>query len=375
MFFFANIVPAKRSRPARGRKYDGADDVGNVDAESSGVFEFPAPGRRVRQRVGIDTSAMSSIVAPSMTPLEVEGSSASHGSYAVPSPASAVKGFDMSLFRKPGEWKCEACLVKNPPGGDKCLSCETPKPGAGGGGAAVAAGSGELGVTNSTMGGALFARGAVSTTTTTKFTFGAQPSRLESGGSASSAALGHSSAAPTFAFDSQQQQQQQQVKRSSTPHGSYAVPSPAPVVKGFDMSLFRKPGEWKCEACLVKNPPGGNKCLSCETPKLGAEGGGAATVAGGSGEQGVTASTAGGALFAGGALSTTTTTKVSFGAQPARDTEPGDSASSAALGHSLSSSAAPTFAFGSQQYSASDGSNAASAALRLHNAASLKFGV
>ena len=91
MFSFANIVPAKRSRPARGRKYDGADDVGNVDAESSGVFEFPAPGRRVRQRVGIDTSAMSSIVAPSMTPLEVEGSSASHGSYAVPSPAPAVR--------------------------------------------------------------------------------------------------------------------------------------------------------------------------------------------------------------------------------------------------------------------------------------------
>ncbi|CAN0396389.1 unnamed protein product, partial [Ascophyllum nodosum] len=29
MFSFANIVPAKRSRPARGRKYDGADDVGN----------------------------------------------------------------------------------------------------------------------------------------------------------------------------------------------------------------------------------------------------------------------------------------------------------------------------------------------------------
>ncbi|CAN0421101.1 unnamed protein product, partial [Ascophyllum nodosum] len=37
-----------------------------------------------------------------------------------------------------------------------------------------------------------------------------------------------------------------------------------------------------------------------------------------------------------GALSTTTTTKFSFGAQPARDTERDDSASSAALGHSLS---------------------------------------
>ena len=158
--FFANIVPAKRSRPARDIKGDGsghqslappADDVGDVDDESSGGFEFSgqhAPGRRVRQRVRIDTSATSSIVAPSV-PLEVEGSTTSHGSYAVPSPAPAVKDFDMSLFRKPGEWKCEACLVKNPSGGDKCLSCEIPKPGAGGGGAAVAAGSGELGAMSS----------------------------------------------------------------------------------------------------------------------------------------------------------------------------------------------------------------------------------
>ena len=187
MFSFANLVPAKRSRPA-----GGSDDQSLVPA---GGFEFPAPGRRVRQRVGIDTSAsaMSSIVAPSMTPLEMEGSSASHDSSAVPSPAPAVEGFDMSLFIKPGEWKSEACLVKNPPGGDKCLSCETPKPGAGGGGAAAAAGSGELDVRSSTVGGALFARGALSTTTTTKFSFGAQPARdTERDDSASSAALGHS---------------------------------------------------------------------------------------------------------------------------------------------------------------------------------------
>ena len=112
--FFANIVPAKRSRPARDIKGDGsdhqslvpADDVGDVDDESSGGLEFSgqhAPGRRVRQRVRIDTSAMSSIMAPSI-PLEVGGSTTSHGSYAVPSPAPAVKGFGMSLFRKPGEW-------------------------------------------------------------------------------------------------------------------------------------------------------------------------------------------------------------------------------------------------------------------------------
>ena len=250
MFSFANIVPAKRSRPA-----GGSDHQSLVPA---GVFEFPAPGRRVRQRVRIDTSAiaMSSTVAPSMTPLEVEGSS------------------------------------------------ETPKPGAGGGGAAVAAGSGELGATSSTVGGALFSRGALSTTTTTKFSFGAQPARdTEPGDSASSAALCHSissSAASTFAFGSQQYSVSDgsnaasaalrlnnaaplkfgvqgggiatgRITSKADVQNTRATTAPAASTptNGFDMSKFVKPGEWKCEACCVRNPPSAAKCLSCETPKSG----------------------------------------------------------------------------------------------------------
>ena len=37
------------------------------------------------------------------------------------------KLFDMSLFVKPGEWKCDACLVRNAQDVDKFASCETPK--------------------------------------------------------------------------------------------------------------------------------------------------------------------------------------------------------------------------------------------------------
>ncbi|CAN0047355.1 unnamed protein product, partial [Choristocarpus tenellus] len=67
------------------------------------------------------------------------------GSVTVPAPASAVGtaapvGFDMSKFRKPGEWKCEACYVKNGPEDVKCLSCGTPRPGATAG-ASVGSGS------------------------------------------------------------------------------------------------------------------------------------------------------------------------------------------------------------------------------------------
>ena len=223
-----------------------------ADEDSPGVFEFrsvqPRSGRLIRRSPRKLVNHLESYAVPPVEPLEVRDSSAgdshelrgavgdscSRGhSSVVPSPAPAAKGFDMSLFQKPGEWKCETCLVKNPPGGDKCVSCETRKPGgvqAGGGTAASGSGS-----SGSTVGGALFASSAT------------------------------------------------------------VVPSPAPAAKGFDMSLFQKPGEWKCGTCLVKNPPGGDTCVSCETRKPGDVQAGGGTAASGSGSSG---STVGGALFA-----------------------------------------------------------------------------
>lgn len=33
-------------------------------------------------------------------------------------------GFDMSLFAKPGEWRCDCCMVRNPATVDQCVACE-----------------------------------------------------------------------------------------------------------------------------------------------------------------------------------------------------------------------------------------------------------
>ncbi|CAM9341757.1 unnamed protein product, partial [Ascophyllum nodosum] len=199
---FVRPVPAKRSRASRNQNVHVKAPV-PADEDSLGVFEFgsgqPPSGRLMRRSPRKVVNYLESFAVPPVEPLEVLGSSAgdshelrgaagdscSRGhSSVVPSPAPAAKGFDMSLFQKPGEWKCETCLVKNPPGGDKCVSCETSKPG----GATAASGSESSGFfAGSTVGGALFASSAT------------------------------------------------------------VVPSPAPAAKGFDMSLFQKPGEWKCE--------------------------------------------------------------------------------------------------------------------------------
>ncbi|KAG5186092.1 hypothetical protein JKP88DRAFT_133750, partial [Tribonema minus] len=52
--------------------------------------------------------------------------------------AAAGAGFGDMFKAAAGEWKCEACLVRNAPGAAKCASCETP---AAGGKAAAAAGA------------------------------------------------------------------------------------------------------------------------------------------------------------------------------------------------------------------------------------------
>ena len=284
---FVRPVPAKRSRASRTQNVD-VKELISADEDYLGIFEFgnsqPRSGRLMRRSPRKLVNYLESYAIPPVEPLEVRGSSAGdsdelrgaagdsrsrdHSSVVpvVPSPASAAKGFDMSLFQKPGEWKCETCLVKNPPGGDQCVSCETPTPGGvQAGGATAASGSGSSGFfANSTVEGALFASSAP---TIPSFTFGVQAAEN------------------------------------------------SPAAKGFDMSLFQKPGEWKCETCLVKNPPGGDQCVSCEAPKPGGVQAGGATAASVSGSSGFFAgSTAGCALFA---SSAPTIPSFTFGVQAA----------------------------------------------------------
>ena len=236
----------------------------------------------------------------------------------VPPPAPAAKGFDMSLFQKPGEWKCETCLVKNPPGGDKCVSCETPKPGGvQAGGATAASGSGSSGFfASSTVGDTLFASSA---------TVVPSPAPAAKGFDMSLFQKPDESKCETCLVKNPpggdkwvscetpkpggvqalllRQAPGRRVFMRALPWGALfassttVVPSPAPAAKGFDMSLFQKPGEWKCKTCLVKNPPGGDKCVLCETPKpRGVQAGGATAASGSSGF--FASSTVGGALFA-----------------------------------------------------------------------------
>lgn len=239
-FSFARPVPVKRSLSGD----DGEGEYGE-ELDTSAVFHFSknrskrrAIGRHTRPAIsgsGATGHAALPAVAPAATP--TSGTDAS--SNAAP-PIDAP--FDMSKFSKPGEWKCDACFVRNGPEQDKCASCETPRSGgvnkAGMGANGGGVGQGGTAQIAASRGG-LFS--GISTSST-PFTFGVQPAGGSSKSDDTTAAASSGGTAPL---------------------------AEAP----FDMSKFSKPGEWKCSTCLVRNGPGLSKCASCETPRPGAAGG------------------------------------------------------------------------------------------------------
>lgn len=348
-FSFTRATPAKRSRSRRdegGRALslvsDGADEQEEA-TDLAGTYEFsidtcpPQRPRRTRARVerGVDSGsagpadgAAGSRIPPAVASLEMvgpvglnsgrnSGGSMSSAATAAPGPglgagparAPITNGFDMSKFSKPGEWKCEACFVKNPPGGDKCLSCETLKPGgsgAGQGGSAPSSGGLLPNVSSSS----------------TRFTFGVQPGTASTGNAAGASSV-PAAAGLAGSTDS-------------------AV---APLKGGFDMSRFSTPGDWKCGSCLVKNGPGVRKCLACETPKPDSMG----DVPEGGGLSDAGAPATGGSLF--GTRTLPPLPSFSFGVQPTAAATPSAEPPSTA-----------TFTFGVQPGGGGDGSVAGSGA-------------
>ncbi|CAM9748186.1 unnamed protein product, partial [Discosporangium mesarthrocarpum] len=238
------FLPATRLSSRSGQESGagiGTDDNMGIEGEREDAGEFVfgrlsgrkrlADGAGVLRRGATTSDALVPAVAAAKAG-GMAGSSASGGApSAVPTEGSAREsagggmGFDMSRFQKPGEWKCEACLVRNGAEHPRCQACETPNPGA------AVAGAGGLADGKGAKAGTSDVFGGVAASSTGGFSFGVAP--------------------------------------ASAPAAS--APAPAPVM-GFDMSRFSKPGEWKCEVCLVKNGPGDTKCLSCESVKPGSKG-------------------------------------------------------------------------------------------------------
>ena len=173
--------------------------------------------------------------APSKTLSAPVPSSVTFGS-ATPKPAETPASTGVSLWASAAKsvgWDCSVCLVPNKADADKCIACETDKPGAVKKTPAVTF-------------------GAPSNTGTPAVTFGSTKS--------------------TFTFGTAPKTEEKPAISFGTPVAS-KLELNSSVTPGLD--LWKKPmasgDSWDCSTCMIKNKSADLKCVACETDKPGAK--------------------------------------------------------------------------------------------------------
>ncbi|CAG5117741.1 unnamed protein product, partial [Candidula unifasciata] len=207
----------------------------------------------------------------------------------------------MAKFKKAaGSWECDACMLVNKPEANKCVCCDTTKPGA----KPAACGSGTTTASSSS-----------STVPGTSPSPESSATSIRPSGSSSSMLSNKEVALP------------------GTKPGTGVSP------ENSLSALFKKPaGSWECDTCLVQNTATAVRCLACDSSKPGLQAAGivckpsASTTS-----SAITVSPAGGFTF--NVSTTTTTTSGSSGFKFGNT-------STAALTSSSSTPTATGFVFG-----------------------------
>lgn len=133
---------------------------------------------------------------------------------------STVAGFGARFAKKPGQWDCNVCVVRNEASASSCVACQSPNP------------------------AAKSAEGApVSSHTPAATSFGVQLSK-EDGMWDCNICLVRNKASASECIACQ------------APH------QPSSLETMFSM----KDGEWDCDTCLVRNNASAYQCVACQTP-------------------------------------------------------------------------------------------------------------
>uniref|UniRef100_A0A3B5KZZ9 E3 SUMO-protein ligase RanBP2 n=1 Tax=Xiphophorus couchianus TaxID=32473 RepID=A0A3B5KZZ9_9TELE len=128
-------------------------------------------------------------------------------------------GFAARFSKKPGQWDCDVCEVRNEASADKCVSCQTPNP----------------------------------------------ASKSSTVAPAAPAAPAGSGFAADFAMKDEQWDCNVCLVRnegSAAQCVSCQSPNPNPSLEAM---FGKKEGEWDCDACLVRNKASSNECVACKT--------------------------------------------------------------------------------------------------------------
>ncbi|PWA31280.1 hypothetical protein CCH79_00002878, partial [Gambusia affinis] len=156
---------------------------------------------------------------------------------ATQSSVSAVDaGFAARFSKKPGQWDCDVCEVRNEASADKCVSCQTPNPASKSSTVAPAAPAGPA----------------------------AAPAGPAAPPAAPAAPAGSGFAAIFAMKDGQWDCNICLVRNEGSAAQCVSCQSPNPN-PSLEAMFGKKEGEWDCDACLVRNKASSNECVACKT--------------------------------------------------------------------------------------------------------------
>ncbi|XP_041807190.1 E3 SUMO-protein ligase RanBP2 isoform X1 [Chelmon rostratus] len=159
------------------------------------------------------------------TPATAQTAPAVDATAAQASMSAVNSGFAAQFSKKPGQWDCDLCQVRNEASVDKCVACKTPNPAA-----------------KSTAGA------PVASNLPPVSGFGAD--FVKNGGMWDcNACLVRNDASAVECVSC---------------HAPHETPS-------LEAMFAKKDGEWDCDTCLVRNEGSTNKCLACQTPNPNAK--------------------------------------------------------------------------------------------------------
>ncbi|XP_061083172.1 E3 SUMO-protein ligase RanBP2 isoform X3 [Conger conger] len=179
-------------------------------------------------------------------------------------------GFGAQFEKKPGQWDCDVCAVRNESSASHCASCQTPNPS-----------SKDSSSASSTQPFGSFAQISNSFTfgtsdaTSKPIGFGAQFEKKPGQWDCDVCAVrNESSASHCASCQTPNPSSKDSSSASSTqPFGSFGSTSfmfgtsdatSKPI--GFGAQFEKKPGQWDCDVCAVRNEESASHCASCQTP-------------------------------------------------------------------------------------------------------------
>uniref|UniRef100_A0A4W5KTT5 E3 SUMO-protein ligase RanBP2 n=1 Tax=Hucho hucho TaxID=62062 RepID=A0A4W5KTT5_9TELE len=144
-------------------------------------------------------------------------------------------GFGAQFGKKPGQWECDTCLVRNEEFASSCVSCQTPNRAA----KTVVDGAAASKHLTNPLGSGFGAQ------------FSKKPGQWE---------------CDTCAVINQASNRCVSCQTPNPSAKSTVEVAPKPTVSGFGDLFAKRDRQWDCDTCLVRNDASASKCVSCQTP-------------------------------------------------------------------------------------------------------------